>query len=161
MTKFGKIILYGVIIILLVIVVFMLQKKPVDNIPAPVVIAPVVNNIQSVGPLITGNVSDLISFSIPTGSSVSGMQTVTGKIQGGYFFEGNLILKILDANKNVLKTTNGTATTNWMTTEPVDFKGSLDFTGWPAGPAYISIENDNPSGEAVNHKQILVPVVIQ
>lgn len=165
MTKFGKLILFMAVLIFAIGVFIFLQRKPSENISVSnlVVNSPVLNIPESknVQPEILGNKSDLISFSILPGAQVSGKESVTGKIQGGYFFEANLVLKILDANKNVLKTVSGTATTNWMTTGPVDFKGTVDFTGLLAGPAYIAIENDNPSGEPANQKQILIPIVIQ
>ena len=157
MTNFGKLISFIVIVLVLGTAVLFISKKSVENKPNPTVTI-IPTNIQ---PEILGNKSDLVSFSILPGAQVSGKEAVTGKVQGGYFFEANLVLKILDANKNVLKTTNGTATTDWMTSGPVDFKGNLDFTGLPAGSAYIAIENDNPSGEPANAKQILIPVVIQ
>lgn len=164
MTKFGKLVLFIAVGILLIGTIFVFRKKTTKLIvPDAVVDSAVMGNITvpNIQPEILGNKSDLIYFSILSGSQVSGVQAVTGKIQGGYFFEANLVLKILDMNKNVLKTTNGTATTDWMTTGPVDFKGSLDFTGLPAGPVYIAIENDNPSGEPANQKQILIQVEVQ
>jgi len=53
------------------------------------------------------------------------------------------------------------ATTEWMTSGPVDFEGNLDFTGLPKGLAYVEIHNDNASGEPQYDKSILIPVIIQ
>src|SRR3990167_7675159 len=50
--------------------------------------------------LISGNKEDLLSFSIIPEQKVFGKMLVTGSIQGGYFFEGNLPVTILDSNKN-------------------------------------------------------------
>lgn len=105
------------------------------------------------------NKSDLVSFSIPMLSQVSGIKEITGTIKGGYFFEGNIILNILDANKKLLRSGHGTATTDWMTSGPVDFKGTLDFTNL-SGPAYVEIHNDNASGLPANDKSILIPIII-
>lgn len=111
--------------------------------------------------IVTGNKEDLISFTITPGSSVSGQIKASGAVQNGYFFEGNILLNIEDQNKNVLKSGNGMATGEWMTTGPVPFDADLDFTGLPKGPAYIEIKNDNPSGNPANDKFIWIPVVIK
>lgn len=132
------------------------------KIPAKVPVAqdqntvPVINDKST----ILGNKDDLISFSIVPGVHVHGILSYRGALKGGYFFEGNLPVNILDANKKVLKQSNAVAKTDWMTVEPVDFEGNIDFTGLTPGPAYFEIHNDNPSGLSENDKNILVPIVI-
>ncbi len=86
---------------------------------------------------------------------------VSGIVKNAYFFEGNILLNVLDQNKNVLKTGHGSAITDWMTSGPVSFQGIIDTLGLPTGAAYIEIRNDNPSGMPENNKSILIPVVIQ
>lgn len=163
MTNFGKIILLVIVVVALGVVVFFLQKKPVEDLSnytvnvSPVV-APSITETQTTNMY---NQGDLISFSITSGSKVSGIQNVTGVLKGGYFFEANVILRILDANKNVLKNGNGTATADWTTVNPIPFKATLDFTGLPAGPAFIEIHNDNASGLPQYDKSILIPIVLQ
>ncbi len=110
---------------------------------------------------ILGNKENLISFSVKPGQVVSGKMEVTGSISGGYFFEANVLINILDANKNILRKGYGTATTDWMTSDPVSFTASIDFTGLNKGNAYIEIQNDDPSdGEGGPAKKILIPVII-
>jgi hypothetical protein len=163
MTNFGKLVFGLIIVALLAGTVFLLNKKPAVK-PSEVVnpISEVEKSIpvknENVGVL--GNAVDLVSFSIMPGSSVSGTMEAEGAVQGGYFFEGNLILRILSANKTILRTSYGTATTDWMTEGPVSFHATLNFTGLPPGPAYIQIHNDNASGLPENDKFILVPIVI-
>ena len=154
MTSFGKLLLTVIIVALFGGIVFFLNKKTPEIEPISVV----QNNIQ---PEVLGNKDDLIFFSIASGLTVSGKIDANGMIKGNYFFEGNLPISILDANKNALRITNGTATTDWMTIEPVSFKTNLDFTGLPSGPAYIQIRNDNASGLPENDKFILIPIVIE
>src|SRR6185436_18997851 len=48
---------------------------------------------------ILGNKADLVSFSIKPGDKVSGKVTATGSVKGGYFFEANIGVNILGANK--------------------------------------------------------------
>lgn len=108
-----------------------------------------------------GNKEDLISFSISPQTKVQGILSYRGIIQGGYFFEGNILINILDSNKNLLKKSNAMATTDWMTIEPVEFEGNIDFAGLPSGPAYFEIHNDNASGLPENDKSVLIPIVIE
>jgi hypothetical protein len=107
------------------------------------------------------NREDLVSFSITAGSKVSGVATYQGEVKGGYFFEGNILVNILDGDKNLLKASNAMATSDWMTIEPVSFEGNVDFTNLPAGPAYIEIKNDNASGLPEHDKNILIPIIIE
>lgn len=133
----------------------MINKKPAVVTP-PGAVTPITQT-----PAISGDVGNFVSFSIAPGATVSGVIKATGSLTGGYFFEANMGVKILDANKNVLKSTNGTATSDWMTGDSVSFTTTLDFTGIPAGSGYIRLHNDNPSGMPENDKYIDIPVVIQ
>jgi hypothetical protein len=108
-----------------------------------------------------GNKDDLVSFSIWPGTKVHGVLSYRGSIKGGYFFEANILINILDANKKVLKQSNAVATTEWMTAEAVDFEGNIDFSLLPKGPAYFEIHNDNASGLPENDKSVLIPIVIE
>lgn len=110
---------------------------------------------------ITGNKEDLISFSVAPGQKVSGTIKVTGEIKGGYFFEANILVNVLDNNKSILKKGYGTATTDWMTSGPVAFTALIDFTELNSGPGYVEIQNDDPSdGEGGPAKKILIPITI-
>ena len=110
---------------------------------------------------ILGNKDDLISFSILPYTKVHGILSYRGSIKGGYFFEGNILINILDKNKKVLKSSNAVAKTEWMTSEPVNFEGNIDFTNLPKGPAYFQIHNDNASGLPENDKFVSIPIVIE
>jgi len=110
--------------------------------------------------LISGNTKDLVLLNVQPGQLVSGKMKVAGSVQGAYFFEANIGINILDANKSVIKRGNGTATTEWMTIDPVSFTADVDFTGLTKGPAFLEIHNDNASGLKENDKSILIPIVI-
>lgn len=112
-------------------------------------------------PEILGNKADLISCSVKPGSTISGNLVFNGIVKNAYFFEGNIVINILDQNKTVLKTSHGNAVTDWMTSGPVSFTGSIDLAGLPAGVAYFEIHNDNPGWPDEGFdKSILIPVVI-
>lgn len=117
-------------------------------------------NEEKTYPAIEGNTEDLVSFSVLPGQEVSGILNVAGAVQGGYFFEANIILNILDEDKDLLRQTNGNAKTDWMTSGPVGFDSVLDFSGLKNGLAFIEIHNDNASGLPENDKSILIPVII-
>lgn len=123
--------------------------------------APANEEVKNGKPQIEGTINDLVSFSILPGQEVSGKQVITGVLKGGYFFEANVITNILDANKKVLVKGHGTVVGDWMTSNPVSFTTTLDFTNQPKGPAFIEIHNDNASGLPENDKSILVPIVIK
>ncbi len=149
-----------VVIIILAYVAFSRNAQAPENGENNVAITPPVNEIMPKDGVL-GNKDDLISFSTWPGSKVSGILSYRGVLQGGYFFEGNVVVKILDANKNVLKTSNAVAKSDWMSSGPVNFEGNIDFTGLAKGLGFIEIHNDNPSGLPQNDKSILIPVVIQ
>jgi hypothetical protein len=148
-------IVIGVLVILAAVLLFKSKPSvpPVSD-PAPIVdLAPV--------PQVSGNVADLVAFSIAPGAAVSGVVNATGSIKGAYFFEANIRVNVLDASKNVLKEGNGTATSDWMTSDPVSFAATIDFAGIPAGVGYVRLMNDNPSGMPENDKWIDIPVVFK
>jgi hypothetical protein len=117
-------------------------------------------NDQVVNTEIIGNDKDLVSLSIDPGSKVSGIMMITGSAPGSYFFEGNILVNILNSNKELLKGGNGNAKTDWMTSGPVGFDAVLDFSGLKKGEAYIEIHNDNASGLPENDKTVLIPIII-
>jgi len=156
MTKFGKIILFLVVLVLLAVAVFFLQKEPKEEIvEVPIDIS------TGTMPAMEGNVNDLVSLSIDPNSTVSGVVSFEGSVKGGYFFEGNIQINILAVDQSILKAGYANAKTDWMTAEPVEFQGSIDLTGLPVGPAYFEIHNDNASGLPENDKSILIPIMIE
>lgn len=110
---------------------------------------------------ISGNKDDLISFSILPNTKVHGILSYRGVIKGGYFFEGNILIGVTDADRKVILKSNAIATTEWTTAGPVSFEGNIDFSKLVKGPAYIQIQNDNPSGIYQYDKYILIPIIIE
>ncbi len=117
-------------------------------------------NSAKIDPVVLGNKADLVSFSTTPGQKVSGVVKFTGSVKNSYFFEGNIVINVVDATANIVLKSNAKSTTDWMTSGPVSFSGSLDFSGLQKGYYYIEIHNDNASGLPANDKSILVPVVI-
>lgn len=140
-------IIVGALIIVAVLVGIFIQKPKVET--------------HEPAPAYSGDTTNLVSVSLVPGQAVSGMLTVSGTLKGAYFFEANAVGQVLDAEKNVLKSFPLTATTDWMTAEPVSFSGTIDLAGVPLGAGYIRIHNDNPSGEPANDRYIDIPVIFQ
>lgn len=141
-------------------VVFVFDKKETpeyENIIKTLVIYPKLANIG-----VLGHSEDLLSFSIAPGAKMpKGILSYRGELKGARFFEGNIGIAILDANKKVLKQDHAISTTDWMTAGPVSFEGNIDFTGLPAGMGYFEIKNDNASGLPEKDKSILIPIILQ
>lgn len=119
------------------------------------------NDVVNTTTNILGNKDDLVYLSVKAGQEVGGKLKIKGSVKGAYFFEANILINILDANKNLLKNSHATATSEWMTVEPVIFEGDIDFTNLANGPAYIEIHNDNASGLPEHDKSILIPIIIK
>jgi len=82
---------------------------------------------------------------------------VTGRAVGPWYFEASFPVKLLDSAGNLLIQTHADAQSDWMTTDFVPFTATLTFTT-TATSGTLVLENDNPSGEAVNAKSISIPV---
>ncbi len=112
---------------------------------------------------ILGPSEDLVAFSVLPGATLpKSVLNFDGVIKGAWFFEANILINILNTDEVLLKAGNATATSDWMTVEPVAFSGTIDLSGLPTGPAYLEIRNDNPAGpdEGIN-KNILLPIIIE
>lgn len=160
MTKLGKILIGLAIAVVLVTAILFLGSKN-ESVVEPVIVD---NTLPAyvAGDSVLGKKEDLVSFTIAPGSTMpKGILSYRGSIKGAWFFEANILINILDANKNVIKASNAVAKTDWMTVDPVEFEGNIDFTGLPAGPAYFEIHNDNASGEPQFDKFIQIPIIIQ
>lgn len=156
-SRLNTILLFILIVLMVVAIKIMLENKEAN-------LNPFVDQKQEQTknkvPEILGNKDDLVLFSVFAGQKVNGILKITGSVKGGYFFEGNIGVNVLDINKNIIKTGTGIATTDWMTSAPVSFETTIDFTKLPKGSAYIQIKNDNPSDIRKNDKSIIIPVII-
>jgi hypothetical protein len=143
-----NIIIIGIIFVLVIVFGFYLFGNKENNEKIPIVKNEIV-----------GNKDDLVSFSIEAGQSISGLINVDGQIRRGYFFEGNILINLLDKEGKMLKQGHGTAISDWMTAEPVSFTASINTIGL-SGPGYIEIKQDDPSdGEGGPARKILIPVI--
>lgn len=90
----------------------------------------------------------LVQLDLPTlGQTVNSPFTVRGQVPGNWYFEGQLVGKLLDSERNLISSTPLMAEGEWMTTNMVTFEGAMSYPA-PDKPmeAILRIENDNPSG---------------
>lgn len=159
MTKTGKIILLAIIALAIIGGVFFFGRD-LDNQAQVVEESLPVYQFENE---ILGQKEDLLNFTILPGAKIAKENiNFNGTIKGAWFFEGNILINILDQDKNPVLNSYATATTDWMTVEPVDFAGNIDLTNLGSGNFYLEIRNDNPAGpdEGVN-KFIQIPIVIE
>src|SRR4030042_1102539 len=100
----------------------------------------------------------VITFPQPN-QIVTSPLTVEGKARGGnWFFEASAALRLLDANGNEIAISNIMATTDWMTTDYIEFKGQIRFISPANESGTLVFKNDNPSGLPQNDKEFRVPI---
>ncbi len=99
----------------------------------------------------------IVSNVIPD-QAISSPLSILGWAKGNWFFEANLPIKIVDENNNIILAHFGTAQGDWMTSEMVPFKSTLDFKSGEAVKGYLVISKDNPSGLPENDASFKIPV---
>lgn len=92
------------------------------------------------------------------GQVVSSPLAVTGKARGFWFFEANIPVTLKDQNGKVLAQKGFQAEGEWMTTEFVEFSGTLEFETPDTEFGVLIISKDNPSGLEEFDASIAVPV---
>ena len=91
-------------------------------------------------------------------ASVRSPLVITGEARGNWYFEASFPVKILDANGNVLGQHYAEAQDEWMTTEFVPFKSTLNFSTPTTPTGTLVLEKDNPSGLPENDAEVRVPI---
>ncbi|MBX4199921.1 Gmad2 immunoglobulin-like domain-containing protein [Candidatus Parcubacteria bacterium] len=112
---------------------------------------------RSVGSPATAN--DIVVTTPKQGDSIISPITVTGKARGTWYFEASAPVVIIDTTGATLGQGTIQAQSDWMTTDFVPFKGTINFThatGTVAGA--LVFLNDNPSGQASTSKYLVVPI---
>jgi len=85
---------------------------------------------------------------------------LTGKITGGWFFEGEFPVRILNEDLEILGTLTASATQEWTTSELVPFKLNLDSDIEETTNVVLRFEKSNPSGLKENDDYIDFPIVL-
>lgn len=92
-------------------------------------------------------------------SKVVSPLTVKGVVPTGWMFEGNVSLKLLDADRNVIAKAAGTEVNpgNWMDENPDEFTSTIIFTT-TAKNGFLLVSADNPSDLPHNTISYEIPV---
>lgn len=81
-----------------------------------------------------------------------------GIMPGNWYFEANAIAELYDGNGQRIAAAPLQAQSEWMTTDPVAFKGMMEFNTPSAPTGVLVLKNDNPSGLPENDKSESYPV---
>ncbi len=105
-------------------------------------------------------VNEIRNLDIQPGDLVVNPLTISGEALGKWYFEANMPIDLLDANKNVITHGYAMAQGEWMQAGFVPFAGVLTFNLTPTTTAtgFIKIMNDNPSGMPENARSYTIPV---
>jgi hypothetical protein len=103
-----------------------------------------------------------IVVSIPAKNMpVTSPLTIEGMAKGTWYFEANLPVEIVDAQRRSLGKKFVTATKDWMSESLVPFAGQLEFQKPDTKTGYLIFKNDNPSGSKENEKTFEIPIDFQ
>ncbi|MDX9739004.1 MAG: GerMN domain-containing protein [Candidatus Dojkabacteria bacterium] len=87
--------------------------------------------------------------------------TLSGSIKGGWFFEGEFPVRVLNEDMEILDTLLAKATEDWMTEEDVSFELKLDIDIHESSKVILRFERSNPSGLVENDDYIDFPVMLE
>lgn len=100
---------------------------------------------------------DIIINSPQSDQIVSSPLFISGKAVGSWFFEASFPVQLVDLNGEIISSGIVQAKSDWMTSDFVDFEGTLDFyTDSETGE--LIFKNDNPSGLPEKEITYSVPV---
>lgn len=119
--------------------------------------------IVSVAPTPLADDTIVLYEPLPGQQGITSPLKVRGKARGAWFFEAVFPVTLTDWDGRVIANTQAQATTNWMTTDFVEFEATLTFEK-PAGPGsganrgFLTLKKDNPSGlpEHDDHREVMI-----
>lgn len=83
---------------------------------------------------------------------------IEGSARGFWFFEASFPIKLLDANGTEIAVNHAEALSDWMTTDFVPFRGTIEFQTPATDTGTLVLEKDNPSGLPENAAEVRFPV---
>lgn len=133
-----KLLLLVLAIVLALVGIFLLIKKPVVEAPAPI--------------LEKGEYKDLIKIDTPTvGAEITSPIKISGEARGTWYFEASFPIFIVDWDGKIIGQGIATAQSEWMTENFVPFTAEINFktseiSGNYSNRGVIIFKKDNPSG---------------
>lgn len=85
--------------------------------------------------------------------------TISGKARGNWFFEASFPIELVKENREKIVTAIAQAQSEWMTSDFVPFKATIEFPVNLTGKGQLILKKDNPSGLPEYDNQIEIPVI--
>ena len=158
--KMKKIIIYTVIIfVILILITLIFDWGRRGEISQPNL------NASTTEIVLENSTSTLIMpivVNIKDNQTVSNPIIIEGKARGNWFFEASFPIKLVDTSGNVISSTIGQATEDWMTTDFVSFIANLEYDKPTSTKrAMLVLSKDNPSGLPEHDQSIFIPVILK
>lgn len=105
---------------------------------------------------------EFISIESPLpGAVIESPLLIKGRARGNWFFEGDFLVALEDAEGNELSRSFATAQGEWMTEDFVSFTGTLSFNSPGKGARVrLVLRKDNPADRAELDDFTAIPVVV-
>lgn len=117
---------------------------------------PILGESRLIG--IPSSTSEIVISAPVSGQKVAAPLTVSGKARGGWYFEASAPVTVMDSSGKILGQGFVMAEGEWMTSEFVPFKGTINFNPGRATSGAVVFNNDNPSGEVSRARYVAIPV---
>ena len=86
---------------------------------------------------------------------------LSGSITGGWFFEGEFPVRVLNEDMEILDTVLAKTSQDWMTEDDISFEVVLDIDIEESSNVILRFEKSNPSGLIENDDYIDFPVMLE
>lgn len=107
---------------------------------------------------VKGETDMLQDVSVHAGDLVASPLTIEGQARGNWYFEASFPARIIDADGNVLAAVPAQAQGEWMTTDYVPFKATLEFSAPSTATGTLELAKDNPSGLPEKDDALRIPI---
>lgn len=103
--------------------------------------------------------TDLICVSKPRpNQTISSPLVIEGEARGTWFFEASFPIKLFDGNGKEIAIAIAQAQGEWMTTDFVPFRATLEFSKPATENGTLVLEKDNPSGLPEHDDSLVMPI---
>ncbi len=116
--------------------------------------------IEEVTPPLNAITNEKVHVYYPVpGTSVNTPISFSGEARGTWFFEGSFPVEVRNITGKTIARSHAEAKGEWMTEEFVRFEGDiLLLQQTPAGPLFLVLKKDNPSGDPTRDEEVVIPI---
>lgn len=97
-------------------------------------------------------------FHPTSGEEIQSSYIVEGEARGNWYFEASFPYRLEDSAGRIIASGAATADGDWMTTNFVPFRFTLNYIAGEAKDGFLILQKDNPSGLPENDAFIKIPV---